>query len=176
MAIKVVGKSKAEIENNTRFLRRVFDMENPISYCDIVRLLELKLSSYDEDFSFEVRTADKMDGRMAFYDIETNTIVVELNVYNRAVAGSGRDRFTLAHEFGHYWLHSSEGVVLARYDSNENIRAFEDPEWQANTFASHLLIPRTNLNEFDSIDDIAIHYGTSRQAAEIAYKDVKKPN
>ncbi len=48
-----------------------------------------------------------------------------------------RDRFTLAHELGHYFLHSLQGkqpIIAQRYGSGRR-------EWEANWFAAALLMP-----------------------------------
>lgn len=175
MAIKVYGLSKKKIERFACKIRGLFNLEDPDLKCNILRILEIDLPKIDPSFSIEIRDKDKMDDCMALYKVNSNKIVIENSVYDGAISGNGRDVFTLAHELGHYFLHPHE-VILARYESNENIKPYEDPEWQASTFASYFLLPRINLPKFNSIEDIALHYGTSKQAAKIAYKDVKKPN
>jgi hypothetical protein len=54
---------------------------------------------------------------------------------------SGRRRFTIAHEIGHYILHPREG--LDREDSAANFTLWNDPgeETEANVFAAELLMP-----------------------------------
>lgn len=47
--------------------------------------------------------------------------------------------------------------------------AYRNPEWQANTFASALLIPK-NQTKFMSIEQISNKCKVSHQAAEIAHK------
>ncbi|WP_261516129.1 ImmA/IrrE family metallo-endopeptidase [Chelativorans petroleitrophicus] len=78
-----------------------------------------------------------------------------------------RQRFTLAHELGHYLLHRDhapfEDGLLFRSDA-KNAR-----EREANQFAALVLMPdtefRTALSSGD-IDSVARTFGVSKQAAE----------
>ncbi len=80
-----------------------------------------------------------------------------------------RQRFTIAHEIGHYFLHrehsSFEDGLLFRKGLDRN--PLED---EANYFASLLLMPavefRRNLTN-SSIEKVAATFGVSRQAAEL---------
>lgn len=84
-----------------------------------------------------------------------------------------RDRFTIAHELGHYFLHSRQGetpLVAARMDS-------ELPEWEANWFAAAFLMPEGKLREFwekrphDSYAG-ASFFQVSQQAYEVRAKSL----
>ena len=162
--IKVPGLSKIKIERFSNKIRILCGLKDPYLKCDIARILENILPVLDPSYSFEVKKKEYMNGRMAYYDVIKNKIIVEEYVYNRAIQGNGRDRFTLAHELGHYLLHDDVSLFARNY-SNEHIKAYEDPEWQADTFASYFLLPRTELSSFGNPKEIALHYGTSKQAA-----------
>ncbi|PWC48210.1 ImmA/IrrE family metallo-endopeptidase [Azospirillum sp. TSA6c] len=87
-----------------------------------------------------------------------------------------RDRFTIAHELGHYVLHyvwpvrmmnQSLGPTCAsRYDSNR-------AEWEANWFAAAFLMPQQPFEAAwraasgNRVADVARRFGVSRRAAEI---------
>lgn len=78
-----------------------------------------------------------------------------------------RDRFTLAHELGHYFLHSEQGktpIIAHRYGSTRI-------EWEANWFAAALLMPRDVftkvLSQHGDISRVARHFGVSISAAEV---------
>ena len=73
---------------------------------------------------------------------------------------------TIKEETALLFLHK-EGCRFAR--SEIEVPAFMNPEWQANTFASALLIPKSQT-QFMSIDEIADKCKVSHQAAEIAFK------
>ena len=70
-----------------------------------------------------------------------NLIRIREDVYLNAINGSGRDRLTIAHEIGHLLLHDDDNIALCRLEPNEKLKAYEDPEWQANAFGGELLAP-----------------------------------
>lgn len=100
----------------------------------------------------------------------------------------GRERFTLAHEFGHYLLHRRpltadhyrDGKLLDGFDfeclplhANEWLDAEKDREEEADTFASYLLMPiddyREQVNGEEMtrglLDHVTDRYGVSLLAA-----------
>lgn len=154
----------------TNELRRKFDLYS-VSYFPIVEFIENVLPRIDSNFSYHYVDKSEMLDKYAYFDNSTNTMVIREDVYESALAGNGRDRFTLAHELGHYILHSS-GVQLCRSDGG-HVVAFCDPEWQANTFASKLLMP-DHLIYGLTPSEVSRNFGTSYQAAEIALKKAKK--
>ncbi len=111
----------------------------------------------------------------AFYENEHGSCIVYGNknfeiLVPRSTAAL-RDNFTIAHEFGHYVLHSNAGnnisendvLVFSRYGSDRL-------EWEANWFAAGLLMPRElfqrKLREFSgNIFWLASYFNVSTQAA-----------
>ena len=91
-----------------------------------------------------------------------------------------RKRFTVAHELGHFVLHlaAGEGEFI---DNEDTFRTPQDPdspwdddrrkEWEANVFASALLMPaaliRQKWVEIEDIDGMASLFQVSRQAMAI---------
>lgn len=79
-----------------------------------------------------------------------------------------RDQFTLAHELGHYFLHSNQGekpLVATRSGMSKRV------EWEANWFAAGLLMPAEAFEEayrknHDS-DVLAVQFGVSSEAASV---------
>ncbi|WP_211226331.1 ImmA/IrrE family metallo-endopeptidase [Solimonas flava] len=103
-------------------------------------------------------------------------------VYNDSQRSSGRIRFTLAHEFGHYLLHRNRqdkfmcsDLDMNDWDSNER-----QIESDADTFASTLLMPLDDFRRqvsgekisFDLIDHCANRYGVSRTAAALKWIEI----
>lgn len=109
-------------------------------------------------------------------------------VYSSNPQYRGRERFTIAHEFGHYMLHRPElseadysGGVLRRecgfeclpLQSNEWKQADREREEEADTFASYLLMPiddyRTQIGQNEMSRELLAHitrrYGVSLIAA-----------
>lgn len=79
-----------------------------------------------------------------------------------------RQRFTMAHELGHYFLHRDRGEfedgLLFRKDNQSN-----PAERQANEFAALLLMPLVEFKRALRNNDISIvatYFGVSQQAAE----------
>ncbi|MCK0126941.1 ImmA/IrrE family metallo-endopeptidase, partial [Gelidibacter sp. F2691] len=85
---------------------------------------------------------------------------------------SARDRFTVAHEFGHWMLHTN--TPLARIGKRDNVPAFERAEPQANQFAAELLMPRHLIYPADEARDLVNRFGVSWDAACFRLKYVKR--
>ena len=133
----------------------------------VMEFLEYFLPMLDENFNYLVLGDQDMPvNTYAYYEPISGQIYIREDVYERACNGIARDRFTIAHEIGHFFLHHS-GFALCREDSKKSIPTYCDPEWQANTFASFLLMP-PNLIRNMSAEDIAKQCGTSLTAARIA--------
>jgi hypothetical protein len=66
-----------------------------------------------------------------------------------------RDRFTVAHELGHYFLHSNQGSVpLIAYRLPRHVHS--RAEWEATMFANALLLPAAEVRAaLDSGMDLA---------------------
>ena len=80
-----------------------------------------------------------------------------------------RQRFSIAHELGHYFLHSSDNTAkqvhidkVRYYRNNKSSLGTDDREIEANIFASELLIPSDELKnilssgKYDIYDDKCI--------------------
>lgn len=85
-----------------------------------------------------------------------------------------RDRFSIAHEIGHYILHfpmdPSQPMVAARYGSNR-------VEWEANWFAAGFLMPeqifrRRFTGAKGSVSDVARYFKVSYAAARARAKSL----
>lgn len=96
---------------------------------------------------------EELSNVMGFYDLGLRHIVV-----NRADPPN-RQRFTVAHEFGHSILHRElienhpdQYKVLLR----QPVGGQKDPvEQEANAFAANLLVPRRLLSRFAKVGDTA---------------------
>ena len=92
-----------------------------------------------------------------------------------------RQRFTIAHELGHFLLHRGEPVhvdraVQAKFRSTLSSQGTDPEEIEANLFAAELLLPREflarDLHEVPAVDilddefvrDLAKRYNVSAQA------------
>lgn len=103
---------------------------------------------------------------------EDGSIIVHgpnrFEVFISNFTGPLRDRFTLAHELGHYFLHSRQGQTRLKAARRGNSPA----EWEANWFAAALLMPCDEVNAFcrenKTVDPalVAANFKVSRSAAE----------
>lgn len=86
------------------------------------------------------------------------------------VAGRLRNRFTIAHELGHYFLHSDGGKTAIRIFREGSDRC----EWEANWFAAGFLLPakrfREDWKKSPSVSGIAELYQVSQAVIEIRLK------
>lgn len=93
---------------------------------------------------------------------------------------AGRKRFTIAHEIGHYVLHRDQQNSC----SPREIEGWKEgqplPEREADTFASELLLPTTDVTHhvnkrwpsMQVVSDVADHFGASMMAAGRKFCDV----
>lgn len=139
----------------------------------IVKFLELIMPKIVENFHIYIADENEMGNVHGLACVEEDCIKIRKDVYEGAIEGNGRDRFTLAHELGHYLMHDKKHVKLARIEAGKSIEAFRNPEWQANTFAAELLMP-INLIDTNNPFVIANEFGVSLKAAQIRAKKIYK--
>ncbi|PZR54190.1 XRE family transcriptional regulator [Xylanimonas oleitrophica] len=98
---------------------------------------------YDRAGTADVRAlVRELGGSIAIGDTRESLRVIregQFVIYLPRVTSSRRDRFTIAHELGHYFLHylhakRADGAIFGRGERN-------DVETQANVFAASLLMP-----------------------------------
>ena len=161
-------RSTSDIEMIADRIRETLNLKSNL-YFPVINFIENVLTNVDAGFNYEyVSKIDMPPNTYAYYNSTENVMYIRDDVYDAACMGDGRHRFTLAHEIGHYLLHS-EGVCLSRSVNESEIKPYLNPEWQANTFASALLMPRSLIKSM-TVKQIADECGTSFQAASIAYK------
>ena len=94
-----------------------------------------------------------------------NKINIRQDVYVAACHGDGRARFTIMHEIGHFLLHGPSRVALCRLAPGESLRSFEDPEWQADTFAAEFLMDYDliqGMNYIQISEECGLTYGAAK--------------
>lgn len=148
-------------------LRRMtgFDKE---PYFPIVHFIEWIMANPENGMELEILTKEEMQDTYGTTNTGSNKMRIREDVYEGAVRGNPRDRFTLCHELGHYFLHQPENISYARGD----IPAYRNPEWQANVFVAELLAPYELVKNM-STNEIAEKCGMSHQAAHIKYKECR---
>lgn len=123
---------------------------------------------------------ERLGGRVCYKplddaDLDDGSIVVEgqgkFTITLPTYTGAARDRFTIAHELGHYFLHYPRccaPMAAKRYGSDR-------VEWEANWFAAGLLMPSAQFRNAyatyaGDIAKLAALFGVSQQAATIRAK------
>ena len=104
-------------------------------------------------------------------DSDVNTIYVhrknDFDIVLPDYSTPRRDRFTIAHELGHFFLHSWMGERPLKAARNGSDRA----EWEANWFAAGLLMPKAQFKsahgEKRSLSWLADRFDVSEHAAKI---------
>lgn len=143
---------------------------------------QFSLTEFGDEGDPVVRFVAQLGGEIHYEDpddfvrTEDGSIVVDgpnkFDVYISNFTGPLRDRFTLAHELGHYFLHSQQGKSLLKASRRGNSPA----EWEANWFAASLLMPSDDVREFCTIHNttdatlVAAQFRVSRSAAEYRLK------
>ncbi|KQP15560.1 ImmA/IrrE family metallo-endopeptidase [Pseudorhodoferax sp. Leaf265] len=88
----------------------------------------------------------------------------------------GRARFSVAHEVGHWTLHKGRSFRCRGDQVEENFASTSELEKEADTFASHLLMPARMFNEailpfgkpnFKQLADVASSFQTSLTATAL---------
>lgn len=93
----------------------------------------------------------------------------DFDIFISNFTGPLRDRFTIAHELGHYILHSEIGkkkITVARHGSDRL-------EWEANWFAAGFLMPATKFKAEMKINS-ATSYLASKFCVSPSAVDIRK--
>lgn len=135
----------------------------------IVQVMDVLLTDALPDYTFAVIEKELMGNEHGLTEPDQQIILIREDVYIGASQGRGRDRFTMAHELGHLIFHG--GNYLARLDPKSMYepthKKYEDSEWQANTFASELLMPVRVAKQCSSPKELAERCGVSQDAARV---------
>lgn len=126
-----------------------------------------------------------MDVRYELLDGCEATLV---GVKNQAIAtirpsgNRGRERFSVAHELGHWNLHRGKSFRCRVDDQSENLASDATLEKEADSYAAHLLMPRylfdpairsgAKIPTFKHIEEVAQAFEVSMAAAVIRMAEV----
>jgi Zn-dependent peptidase ImmA (M78 family) len=103
-------------------------------------------------------------------------------IYLPSMTSAARDRFTIAHELGHLFLHfprvareqPGKQMVATRW-VDENDEAQQRAEWEANWFAAAFLMPKEQFSAAyseETIAHVADIFGVSEKAVEVRAKSL----
>ena len=78
--------------------------------------------------------------------------------------------FTIAHEIAHYILHANPSIArYPRIYPGDDVKPYEDSEWQADAFAGEFLCPCQAIRGMTP-EEVADKFGVSVQAAKTQLK------
>lgn len=168
--VVVPAMSERSIAAAAAKFRQVLELQQ-VSHLPIVLVYEV-LGLFFDGGRFEVVEDAELGADEARTYPDRGLILLRQSVYDGAARGEARPRFTMCHEVGHLGLH--RGVAFARIDHAQSHRIFENSEWQADVFASHLLMPSHLLQDYSSVDSVMADFGVSRAAAIARLEKMKK--
>lgn len=153
-----------------------FKRSEPINVPKLYDFLSAKFQ--DSNFVFNYRVMPDSnpiftDKQEAFTDLKTGTIYIKQSVFEEACNENySRASFTLAHELGHYLIHYLQSdIILSLVKEDEKILPYNNPEWQADTFASEFLMPYEECKSM-TVEGIKWTYNVSTKAAEVRYNKI----
>ena len=164
MNVSASPRSRERIREMAKWVREQLDMKDRLEF-PIVEVIELLAADDEEEFDYEIVSPGEMIDTYGTTNTYSNIMKIRENVYEGAIQSNPRDRFTLCHEFGHWFLHQPESVSFAR----GSIPKYCDPEWQANTFAAELMVPYYLIDGM-SVEEIVEKCGVSYSCASIQMK------
>lgn len=104
--------------------------------------------------------------------------------YNNNIPYAGQRRFTIAHELGHWILHSEKHQFMLCNESDMRDYGKSTMEREANLFAAELLMPTTHFRpqaaaldpSIDNIQKLAKEFQTTLTATAIRFTDTSRKN
>lgn len=150
------------IDKNAQILRRAFELED-VPCLPVMDLLERVMDQHQGMVRLEVGSRQQMGLTEGETCPTGDFIRLREDVYEEAWAGQGRACFTVAHEIGHWHLHTN--ITLTRAAPDEVLKPYRASEPQANQYAACLLMPAKFFTASDTISTVASRHGVSPEAA-----------
>lgn len=137
--------------------------------------IELEVIAFDRGLIIQEKELIGCEGRLI------NNQSHGLIIINKSIRESGKKRFIIAHEMGHFELQKGKtSFSICEESSFINWNKNGPQENEANIFASEMLFPRKIFSEFckgkklskDLIIDLANNFACSLSATALRYADV----
>lgn len=107
MNVAAEALSRFKIRKLVREFRKAIGCEK-MEYFPIMQCIEWILANPENGMDFEIVDPGEMQDTYGTTNTEKNVMRIRSDVYEGAVKGRPRDRFTLCHELGHYILHQEK--------------------------------------------------------------------
>lgn len=156
------GMSRREIRELAKMIRKKCGLERTYKV-PVCCFFEWIMEKLFPDFQWEIVPDYTMTEEGLTFS--ATKIEIRQDVYVAACKGEGRARFTIMHEIGHFILHGPNRVALCRLSPGESIPKFENPEWQADTFAAEFLMDYDlvqGMNYKQISDECGVTYGAAK--------------
>ncbi|HEC16020.1 MAG TPA: ImmA/IrrE family metallo-endopeptidase [Sedimenticola sp.] len=157
--------SRAAIRRLAKQVRQSLKWTEPLF--PIVEYMEV-YHQIDKHFVYDICEKEVMGENHGITFPDKKIMLIREDVYEGAVEGNGRDRLTIAHEFGHLHMHTNLG--LARKPAETEIPAFRSSEWQASCFGGELLVSVDHIHRCKDPWDAMQMFGVSLDAAEFQWR------
>jgi Zn-dependent peptidase ImmA (M78 family) len=161
--------SRANIRHLARQVRESLKWDKP--NFPIVEYMEI-YHQIDKAFVYDICEKEVMGDNHGITFPDKKIMLIREDVYEGAVDGNGRDRLTIAHEFGHLHMHTNLG--LARKPASSEIPAFRSSEWQANCFGGELLVSADHVSLCRDPWEVSEVFGVSLDAADYQWRMFEK--
>jgi len=164
--------SRANIRELVKTIRKYCGLEKTVNV-PVCFVFEHVMQIFFPDFQWEIKPASEMEEEGITLSAD-KTIYLRQDVYENACRGDGRARFTIMHEIGHFFLHRPDRVALCRLSPGERLKPYENPEWQADTFASEFLMDAGvvyGMNYREISRRCEVTYGAAQTRIDILMKD-----
>lgn len=165
-AYVVKPQSRVDIRTYAAALRSL--AKQPSGRFDIMNFLEFSLPKISPAFDLQIKSKSELQDNLGLTQPDRFIIQLRDDIYARAWDGDGFARMTVAHELGHFVMHSESKLGFARTLASITTPKFMNSEWQANCFAGELLVPYADRELISRLGVILTsqEYGVSMTAAE----------
>lgn len=165
------NRKRNAINNFAYKLRHILELQTPLDLRQIVADLEGKIVY-----------SSSTDGREAKIEkVDEDNIKFQITLPEET--SPIRDRFTIAHELGHLFLHMGYIVDSEKWEATKTYKdsayyrfGHNEEEYEANEFAGALLMPENEFREISKkfkcdnnyhLVDIANHFQVSTEAVKV---------
>ena len=159
--IKPIFASKEAIESLAESIAIDLNFSPGDDIEDVVIKLGGRITTLCPEKSLKAYSRLLQNDSSLIIENESN-FVISLTAFN----GATRDRFIIAHELGHYFIHSAMGEIVPMIASRSGSNRAER---EANWFAAAFLMPKEKfiqLSETSSITQIAAYFRVSLNAVK----------
>lgn len=145
-----------------------------VPFFDVIGFLERVLDNTLSFVRLEIEEDRQMPTAEGLTDPRGEFIRLRVSVYRGAYNNRPRDRWTVAHELGHLFLHSRRTMKRLSQQERKSVPAFKSAEAQANCFAAGLLIPAHLVPATMQVEEIMLQFGVSREAATLRLSNLRE--